>query len=90
LAEFQDLGWEQEDDMMVTLQRSRALGIRLLVDPSIRLKGNSKKIVGKCCWFDRQPAGNERIAMGQVTEAVEGLHLSDRRLINSRPPQKQQ
>ena len=86
LAEFTGPGWEQEDDItMVTLQRSKGYGASELVSRSVSPaeEGNSSNDTD---WqmlaelsVPSQP-GNERIAMEQVTEAVEALHLPAKRL----------
>ena len=86
LAEFTGPGWEQEDDItMVTLQRSKGYGVSEIATRSVSPaeEGNSSNGTD---WqtlaeltVPSQP-GNERIAMEQVTEAVEGLHLPGRRL----------
>ena len=86
LAEFTGPGWEQEDDItMVTLQRSKGYGVSEIATRSASPaeEGNSSN---GSDWqtlaeltVPSQP-GNERIAMEQVTEAVEGLHLPGRRL----------
>ena len=86
LAEFTGPGWEQEDDItMVTLQRSKGYGESEIATRSTSPseEGNSSNDTD---WqtlaeltVPSQP-GNERIAMEQVTEAVEGLHLPGKRL----------
>ena len=86
LAEFTGPGWEQEDDItMVTLQRSKGYGVSEIANRSVSPaeEGNSSNGTD---WqtlaeltVPSQP-GNERIAMEQVTEAVEGLHLPGKRL----------
>ena len=86
LAEFTGPGWEQEDDItMVTLQRAKGYGVSEIANRSVSPaeEGNSSNGTD---WqtlaeltVPSQP-GNERIAMEQVTEAVEGLHLPGRRL----------
>ena len=86
LAEFTGPGWEQEDDItMVTLQRSKGYGVSEIANRSVNPaeEGNSSngsdwKTLAELT-VPSQP-GNERIAMEQVTEAVEGLHLPGRRL----------
>ena len=86
LAEFTGPGWEQEDDItMVTLQRSKGYGVSEIANRSVSPaeEGNSSngtdwKTLAELT-VPSQP-GNERIAMEQVTEAVEGLHLPGRRL----------
>ncbi len=86
LAEFTGPGWEQEDDItMVTLQRSGDYGVSEIATESIRTVGETNSSNGTD-WqtlaeltVPSQP-GNERIAMEQVTEAVEGLHMSSKRL----------
>ena len=86
LAEFTGPGWEQEDDItMVTLQRSKGYGVSEIANRSVSPaeEGNSSngsdwKTLAELI-VPSQP-GNERIAMEQVTEAVEGLHLSGKRL----------
>jgi len=86
LAEFTGPGWEQEDDItMVTLQRSKGYGVSEIATKSASPaeEGNSSNGTDWQTLADltvpSQP-GNERIAMEQVTEAVEGLHLPGRRL----------
>src|SRR5436190_1635030 len=86
LAEFTGPGWEQEDDItMVTLQRSKGYGVSEIATRSASPseEGNSNN---ETDWqtlaeltVPSQP-GNERIAMEQVTEAVEGLHMPSKRL----------
>ncbi len=86
LAEFTGPGWEQEDDItMVTLQRSKGHGVSELVSRTVSPdeEDNSRNDTD---WqmlaelsVPSQP-GNERIAMEQVTEAVETLHLPAKRL----------
>ena len=86
LAEFTGPDWEQEDDItMVTLQRSKGHGAPELGSRSVSPaeEGNSSNDTD---WqmlaelsVPSQP-GNERIAMEQVTEAVEALHLPTKRL----------
>jgi len=86
LAEFTGPGWEQEDDItMVTLQRSKGHGASEIASRSVSPaeKGDS---INNTDWqmlaeltVPSQP-GNERIAMEQVTEAVEVLHLPAKRL----------
>ncbi len=86
LAEFTGPGWEQEDDItMVTLQRSKGYGVSEIANRSVSPaeEGNSSngtdwKTLAELT-VPSQP-GNERIAMEQVTEAVEGLHLPGKRL----------
>jgi anti-sigma regulatory factor (Ser/Thr protein kinase) len=86
LAEFTGPGWEQEDDItMVTLQRSGDYGISEIATKSISTVGETNSSNGTD-WqtlaeltVPSKP-GNERIAMEQVTEAVEGLHLPGKRL----------
>jgi len=86
LAEFTGPGWEQEDDItMVTLQRSKGYGVSEIATRSVSPaeEGNSSNDTD---WemlaeltIPSLP-GNERIAMEQVTEAVEVLHLPVKRL----------
>ena len=86
LAEFTGPGWEQEDDItMVTLQRSKGYRASEIESssPSQAEKGNPSNDTD---WqmlaeltVPSQP-GNERIAMEQVAEAVEVLHLPVKRL----------
>ncbi len=86
LTEFTGPGWEQEDDItMVTLQRSKGYGVSEIANRSVSPaeEGNSSN---GSDWqtlaeliVPSQP-GNERVAMEQVTEAVERLHLPARRL----------
>jgi len=86
LAEFTGPGWEQEDDItMVTLQRSKSYGVSEIATRSVSTaeEGNSSNDTD---WqmlaeltVPSQP-GNERIAMEQVAEAVEVLHLPVKRL----------
>lgn len=86
LAEFTGPGWEQEDDItMVTLQRSKGYGLSEIASKSSRStdERNSSNITD---WqtlaqltLPSQP-GNERIAMEQVAQAVEVLHLPVNRL----------
>src|SRR2546421_575339 len=86
LAEFTGPGWEQEDDItMVTLQRAKGYGVSEIANRSVSPaeEGNSSngsdwKTLAELT-VPSQP-GNERIAMEQVTEAVEGLHLPGKRL----------
>ena len=86
LAEFTGPGWEQEDDItMVTLQRSKGHGASEIARKSVSPaeEGNSSndtewQMLAELT-VPSQP-GNERIAMEQVTEAVEVLHLPARRL----------
>ena len=86
LAEFTGPGWEQEDDItMVTLQRSKGHGASELARKSVSpaKEANSSndtewQILAELT-VPSQP-GNERTAMEQVTEAVEGLHMSSKRL----------
>jgi serine phosphatase RsbU (regulator of sigma subunit)/anti-sigma regulatory factor (Ser/Thr protein kinase) len=86
LAEFTGPDWEQEDDItMVTLQRSKSYGISEIASRSVSKaeEGNSNSDTDWNMLADltvpSQP-GNERIAMEQVAEAVEGLHMSSKRL----------
>jgi serine phosphatase RsbU (regulator of sigma subunit)/anti-sigma regulatory factor (Ser/Thr protein kinase) len=87
LTEFTGPGWEQEDDItMVTLQRSKGYGVSAIATRSAspsEEEGNSSNDTN---WqtlaeliVPSQP-GNERIAMEQVTDAVEVLHLPAKRL----------
>ena len=86
LAEFTGPGWEQEDDItMVTLQRSKGHGASELVSRSVS-PAEEDNSSNDTDWqmlaelsVPSQP-GNERIAMEQVTEAVEALHLPAKRL----------
>jgi serine phosphatase RsbU (regulator of sigma subunit)/anti-sigma regulatory factor (Ser/Thr protein kinase) len=86
LAEFTGPGWEQEDDItMVTLQRSKGYGVSEIANRSVSQaeEGNTSngtewQTIAELT-VPSQP-GNERIAMEQVTEAVQGLHLPSRRL----------
>jgi serine phosphatase RsbU (regulator of sigma subunit)/anti-sigma regulatory factor (Ser/Thr protein kinase) len=86
LAEFTGPGWEQEDDItMVTLQRSAGYGISEIATKSTSPAEEGSSI-NDTDWqtlaeltVPSQP-GNERIAMEQVAEAVEVLHLPVKRL----------
>ena len=86
LAEFTGPGWEQEDDItMVTLQRSKGYGVSEIASRSVST-AEEGSLSNDTDWqllaeltVPSKP-GNERIAMEQVTEAVEGLHLPGRRL----------
>jgi serine phosphatase RsbU (regulator of sigma subunit)/anti-sigma regulatory factor (Ser/Thr protein kinase) len=86
LAEFTGPGWEQEDDItMVTLQRSKGYGVSEIASRSVSqteegsLSNNTDWQLLTELTVPSQP-GNERIAMEQVTEAVEVLHLPAKRL----------
>ena len=86
LAEFTGPGWEQEDDItMVTLQRSKSYGVSEIATRSV-IPAEEDNSSNDIDWqilaeltVPSQP-GNERIAMEQVTEAVEVLHLPVKRL----------
>lgn len=86
LAAFTGPGWEQEDDItMVTLQRAKGYGISEIATRSVSPAEDGESS-NDTHWqtlaeltVPSQP-GNERIAMEQVTEAVEGLHMSSKRL----------
>ena len=86
LVEFTGPGWEQEDDItMVTLQRSKGYGVSEIANKSSSptkegtLSINTEWQTLAELTVPSQP-GNERIAMEQVAEAVEVLHLSSKRL----------
>ena len=86
LAEFTGPDWEQEDDItMVTLQRSKSNGISEIASRPVSTAGEGNTSLNTD-WnmladltLPSQP-GNERIAMEQVAEAVEGLHMSSKRV----------
>jgi serine phosphatase RsbU (regulator of sigma subunit)/anti-sigma regulatory factor (Ser/Thr protein kinase) len=86
LAEFTGPGWEQEDDItMVTLQRSKGYGVSEIASRSIST-AEEGSLSNDTDWqllaeltVPSKP-GNERIAMEQVIEAVEVLHLPGKRL----------
>ncbi len=86
LAEFTGPGWEQEDDItMVTLQRSKGYGVSEIASRSV-IPAEEDNSSNDIDWqmlaeltVPSQP-GNERIAMEQVTVAVEVLHLPAKRL----------
>jgi serine phosphatase RsbU (regulator of sigma subunit)/anti-sigma regulatory factor (Ser/Thr protein kinase) len=86
LVEFTGPAWEQEDDItMVTLQRSKGYGVSEIANRSsspaeegILSNDTDWQMLAELT-VPSQP-GNERIAMEQVTEAVEGLHMSSKRL----------
>jgi serine phosphatase RsbU (regulator of sigma subunit)/anti-sigma regulatory factor (Ser/Thr protein kinase) len=81
LAEFTGPGWEQEDDItMVTLQRAKGYGVSEIANRSVSpaedrnsRNGSDWQTLAELA-VPSQP-GNERIAMEQVTEAVQGLHM---------------
>src|SRR5947199_3022394 len=86
LAEFTGPGWEQEDDItMVTLQRSKGYGVSEIASRSVST-AEEGSLSNDTDWqllaeltVPSKP-GNERIAMEQVIEAVEVLHLPGKRL----------
>ena len=86
LAEFTGPGWEQEDDItMVTLQRSKGYGVSEIASRSVS-QAEEGSLSNETDWqllaeltVPSKP-GNERIAMEQVIEAVEVLHLPSKRL----------
>lgn len=86
LAEFTGPGWEQEDDItMVTLQRSKGYGVSEIAGRSDSpteegslTNGADWQLLAELT-VPSQP-GNERVAMEQVTEAVEVFHLPLKRL----------
>jgi len=86
LADFTGPGWEQEDDItMVTLQRSKGYEVSEIASRSVSPTEEENwsidtdwQILAELT-IPSQP-GNERIAMEQVTEAVEVLQLPTKRL----------
>src|SRR5947209_18456631 len=88
LALFTGSGWEQEDDVtLVTLQRlpaqdsSQAATVSSTPTQHLRDEMGSTDnwyILGQ--WLLASEAGNERIAMEKVAEAVRSVHLSTARL----------
>ena len=86
LSAFTGTGWEQEDDItMVTLERSKGYGVSQIASRSITAS-EGLNLSNTSDWQQLAELtipsipGNERIAMEQVAEVVEILHLSDRRL----------
>ena len=86
LSAFTGTGWEQEDDItMVTLERSKGYGVSQIANRSVT-EAEGPNVNNDSDWQQLAELtipsipGNERIAMEQVAEVVETLHLSDRRL----------